>query len=175
MTQLSSLPHIYAKEKRISLHGAFPELATPYPGTSNQPYDTMYRALKRIAAQRPDAIREILRKSLPKHLSWTNKERTANRAKYGAGEAPEVYSAFVDSLARFIIGIAGGCVLIIPMVIMVLGPSLTKSLIVTSIAVVIFALAVSLIFEADNTSTVTVTAAYAAVLVVFVGSNSSGS
>ena len=57
------------------------------------------------------------------------------------------------------------------MVIMSLSPSLTKSLVTVSIAVVLFALLLSLVFETNNKDTLTATATYAAVLVVFVGSS----
>ena len=61
------------------------------------------------------------------------------------------------------------------MILMVLHPSLTKSLIVVSVAVVLFALVVGLVFETDNKDTITATATYAAVLVVFVGTSGGGS
>jgi hypothetical protein len=80
-----------------------------------------------------------------------------------------VYSPFLDRLARFIIGTVGGCSLIVQMLIMVSDASLEKSLITVSMAVVLFALVLSLIFETDNKDTVTATATYAAVLVAFVG------
>jgi hypothetical protein len=174
ITELNELPQIYALNKRISLHGAFPGLATPYQGTENYPYDTTYRTLQRRIVQSRDSVREYLRKSLPNRLSWTDSERRARRADYAAGKAPEVYSPFLDSLARFIIGMLGGCALIVPMLLMMLNPSLNKSLIVVSLALVLFALAMSLVFQTDNKDTITATATYAAVLVVFVGTSVGG-
>jgi len=171
ITELNPLPHNYAKDKRISLQGAFQELANPHQGVKNQPYDTMYRTLEKEAAQNRDGVREILRKALPNRLSWTDAERRLKRADYAEGKAPEFYSPFLDSLARFIVGILGGCSLIVPMIVMALNPSLTKSLVVVSVAVVLFALAVSLVFKPDNSNTITATATYAAVLVVFVGTS----
>ena len=62
----------------------------------------------------------------------------------------------------------GGLVLILPMLIMVLHPRKTKSLITSSIFTMAFALVQA--FWADaKTDLVLSTAAYAAVLVVFVG------
>jgi hypothetical protein len=52
---------------------------------------------------------------------------------------------------------------------MVSDASLEKSLITLSITVVLFALVLSFIFETNNKDTVTATATYAAVLIVFVG------
>jgi hypothetical protein len=86
---------------------------------------------------------------------------------------PEDYSKFVDVLARFVIGTAGGCALIVPMVVMVLDASLTKSLVTTSVALVLFALVLGLVFETSNKDTITATATYAAVLAVFVGTGGS--
>jgi hypothetical protein len=172
LTGLKQLPDIYALNKRISLHGAFQTLATPHPGTENHPYDTTYRTLKNDIVQNRDSVREFLSRSLPSRLSWTDAERRARRSDYSDGMPPEVYSPFLDSLARFIIGTLGGCALIVPMVVMVLHQSLTKSLITVSVAVVLFALVLSLVFETDNQDTITATATYAAVLVVFVGTSS---
>jgi hypothetical protein len=61
------------------------------------------------------------------------------------------------------------------MLIMIFNQSLTKSLITTSVAVILFALVVSLVFETDNKDTITATATYAAALVVFVGTSATAS
>lgn len=84
-------------------------------------------------------------------------------------EVPEIYSSILDRIARFIIGMAGGCSLIVPITIMAIDFSTTKSLFTISVAVVSFALAFGLVFESDNRETLTATATYAAVLVVFLG------
>jgi hypothetical protein len=174
ITELSNITPSYAVNKRVSLRNAFAKLEDPYPGTLNYPYDTTYRTLEKKKTQKEDGIREFLRKNLPNRLSWTDAERDARRADYSRGNPPEIYSAFLDSLARFIIGTLGGCALIVPMVVMALHSSLAKSLITVSVAVVIFALALSLVFETDNKDTITATATYAAVLVVFVGTSGAG-
>lgn len=175
ITELNNITPLYGSEKRMSLYKAFEKLAKPYPPTRNYPYDTTYRTLKKKKTQNKDSIREFLRKNLPSRLSWTENERRARKPDYSHGKPPEIYSPLLDSLARFIIGTLGGCALIIPMVVMVLHSSLAKSLITVSIAVVIFALVLSLIFETDNKDTITATATYAAVLVVFVGTSGAGS
>ncbi len=157
--------------RRVDLQKAFPGLACPYHEEQYYPYGTTYRSLHRSIAQSRDAIREFLRKALPSRLSWTEAERVARRADYAHGKPPEIYSPFLDTSARFLIGTLGGCCLILPMLIMVLRPSLVKSLVTVSVAVVLFALVLSLVFETDNRDTITATATYAAVLVVFVGSS----
>lgn len=78
---------------------------------------------------------------------------------------------FVDRLARFIIAIVGGLSLVVPMLVMQLNASTTKSLITTSVAVVILSGAVSIGFKTSNADTLSITAAYAAVLVVFIGTS----
>lgn len=84
-------------------------------------------------------------------------------------------SAFVDRLARFVIAFAGGVFLVVPMIIMTLRPSETKSLVTVSVAVVIFSLILAFGIRVSNVETVVSTATYAAVLVVFVGTSSGGS
>ena len=58
------------------------------------------------------------------------------------------------------------------MLIMRLDSSENKSLITTSVAVLLFSAVVSIVFKATNQETVAITATYAAVLVVFVGTSS---
>lgn len=60
------------------------------------------------------------------------------------------------------------------MVIMILNPSETKSVVTVSMAVVIFALVLSFGIKVSNVETLVSTATYAAVLVVFVGTSSGG-
>lgn len=80
-------------------------------------------------------------------------------------------SPFPDKLARFIDAAVGGMGLLIPMLIMSLHPSLSKSLITTCIAVLLFSGVICLVSKASNAETLAVTATYAAVLVVFVGTS----
>ena len=75
---------------------------------------------------------------------------------------------------RFIMAISGGVALLVPMIVMVLNPSQNKSLITTCVAVSVFAIIIALISKASPENVLGITAAYAAVLVVFVGTGSSG-
>ncbi|KAE9363943.1 hypothetical protein N431DRAFT_489767 [Stipitochalara longipes BDJ] len=172
ITQHQPLPAGLEVEQRIQLEQSFPDIANPFPvHDDNAPYDTKYLTLHVAHTQSADGVRELLRKVLPKQVSWTEKEKGEHRAEYSQGLPPQIYSTTLDRLARFIIGVAGGCSLIVPMVVMIFSPSLTKSVVTVSVAVVAFALAFSLVFETDNKDTVTATATYAAVLVVFVGTS----
>lgn len=158
-------------DKRISIENAFPSIST----RSGAPYDTTYLTLQRSIVFQTDAVREFLRKYLHRRLSWSPEERRTNRVGYNQGRSPKLYSPFLDRLARFIVAVGGGCALIVPMLIMTFNPSTTKSLVTTSTAVVLFALAMSMAFQTDNKDTLTATATYAAVLVVFVGTSGTGS
>ena len=77
---------------------------------------------------------------------------------------------------RIIMAMFGGVALIAPMLIMTLHPSRNTSLFTTSLVTFIFALVLAV--GATNSAgkdVLTATAAYAAVLVVFVGTNTTGS
>ncbi len=80
----------------------------------------------------------------------------------------------MDRLARFMVAFAGGLSLVIPMLIMRIRETLTKSLVTVSVSVVLFAAVISMVLHASNTDTVAATATYAAVLVVFVGTSGGG-
>ncbi|KAN0113254.1 hypothetical protein V8E51_006205 [Hyaloscypha variabilis] len=121
--------------------------------------------------QKPDAVREALRKYLLRSLSWTKEEKRLNRNDYYQGRPPQIYSPFVDRFARFIMAFVGGAALLIPMIIMVFDASLSKSLITTSVSVLLFAGFLSFGISASNQDTLAATATYAAVLVVFVGTS----
>jgi hypothetical protein len=71
---------------------------------------------------------------------------------------------------RFLIAASSGLALIAPMLIMTLHPTKLTSLLTTSLFVIVVALILARVMdEAQNKDIVAATAAYAAVLVVFVG------
>jgi hypothetical protein len=157
-------------DNRIMLETAFPTISTR-PGAA---YNTNYLTLRRDIVRKNDAVREYLRKHLHRRLAWSPDERNANRVGYNLGLPPLMYSEFLDRLARFIVAVGCGCSLIVPMLVMSFSPSQTKTLVTVSVAVVLFALVISLAFHTDNNDTLSATATYAAVLVVFVGINGGG-
>lgn len=171
LSQLESLPSVTAARQRVELETLFAKyMQQPSTVNTNQPYDNDYLSLRGGKfSQTSDAIREFLRKWLPPFLSWTAQEKANRRADYVQGRMPEIYSKALDRIARFIVGLAGGLSLIVPLLIMAFHSSLTKTLVTVCIAVVTFALAVSLKFQVDVA--ITATATYAAVLVVFVGTS----
>ena len=119
-----------------------------------------------------DLLRNWLKKILPRPLTWTDEERNRRWDAYiGTQSMAEEISPAVDRLSRFIVAMVGGLSLVVPMLIMRLHQNENKSLITTSVAVVLFSGIVSIVFRASNAETLGITAAYAAVLVVFVGTS----
>ncbi|KAF5870901.1 uncharacterized protein Bfra_009456 [Botrytis fragariae] len=147
LSGLQNIAGSQAQEKRHDLTYAFLDIA----GLPGDPFNSAYRRL-------PDQ-------------SLIPREQLLRTDEYLKGEPPEQVSLFVDKLARFIVAFAGGLSLVAPMLIMRIEENLTKSLVTTSIAVVLFAGMTSLILRANNTETVAATATYATLLMVFVGTN----
>ncbi|KAI9654765.1 MAG: hypothetical protein M1821_005759 [Bathelium mastoideum] len=72
--------------------------------------------------------------------------------------------------SRVLVAVFGGLSLVVPMLIMSINPTLTKSLVTTSAFVIAFGVGMATFMpQAESKDLVTSTAAYAAVLVVFVG------
>lgn len=87
-------------------------------------------------------------------------------------QMPPFVGKFTRFFKRFIVAVTGGLSLVVPMLIMRINENTTKSLVTTSVAVILFAVIVSIGFKALAAETLGITAAYAAVLVVFVGTSS---
>jgi VIT1/CCC1 family predicted Fe2+/Mn2+ transporter len=167
MSRLEVLNNVESREQQLSLTDNFQDIASK----TGAPYNTRYLTLPSTLPQRPDAVREALRKYLHKSLSWTKEEIRLRGNDYYQGRPPTIYSSFVDRLARFIMAFVGGAALLIPMAIMVFNSSLNKSLITTCVAVILFAGFLAFGISASNQDTLAATATYAAVLVVFVGTS----
>jgi VIT1/CCC1 family predicted Fe2+/Mn2+ transporter len=75
-------------------------------------------------------------------------------------------------IKRFCVAFVGGMALLIPMIIMVLHKDLLTTLLVVSVSVILFAVLIAIYSHQSPVDILTLTAAYAAVLVVFVGSSS---
>jgi hypothetical protein len=121
-----------------------------------------------------DGVREMLRTYLPKQISWSKGEKAMRKELYEEGiYKPEMLSSTADRLARFIVAMGGALFILVPMYIMALRQSLTKNLVTTTVAVVLFALVCSIPLRLANDQTFSATVGYAAVLMVFVGLTSS--
>jgi hypothetical protein len=146
---------------------------------SHDPYGSKYLVLEDIKPPFEDTLRTFLNK---KFLAFSPEEDSEKGKRHGSDQlsktqpqkiSPLVYD-IVFILLRFLITVITGASLIVPMVIMTLDKSQTKSLITTSVAVVLVAglLACLKAKNFDIITIITTTAAYAAVLVVFVGLSS---
>ncbi|KAK3321857.1 hypothetical protein B0H66DRAFT_601339 [Apodospora peruviana] len=102
-------------------------------------------------------------------VTYSHKEKAERSKEDQEGQLPKDVSTPVDRLARFLIALVGGCFLIVPMVIMALDPSQTKSLVTVALAVLLLILLLPFGIRVSNVETLGATATYAAVLVVFVG------
>jgi hypothetical protein len=80
-------------------------------------------------------------------------------------------SPAIEHLARFILALVSGAAVIVPMIIIVYNSSKLKSVITTTVAILLFALFISLSTRSSNQETLAATATYAAVLIVFVGTS----
>lgn len=93
--------------------------------------------------------------------------------EYLDGKPSEEVSSLVDRIARFTVALMGGFSLVVPMLVMRLPiVILSQGIITTSVSVILFAAALSVMLRASNTETIAATATYAVVLVVFVGTSS---
>jgi hypothetical protein len=79
--------------------------------------------------------------------------------------------AFWHTARRFGMAITSGMALIIPVIVMTLTEGLVASLVTTGVATILFAIFVTWYSDANEKDIVAATAAYAAVLVVFVGTS----
>ncbi|KAK0640590.1 hypothetical protein B0T16DRAFT_438610 [Cercophora newfieldiana] len=140
------------------------------PDDFQDPFHSHYAYFREATAQ-IDPLRLALMRSLPSRLAWSPRERRQRKKEYTQGLPPQQVSIFVDRLVRFMTAITGGVFLVVPMVIMTIDQSQNKSLITVSLAVVTFALVLSLAIRVSNIETLVATATYAAVLVVFVGTS----
>jgi uncharacterized membrane protein len=129
-----------------------------------QPKDEQFHRIARLIAS-----------CLPRRFAFSADEKFMRAREFEEGMPPNAPSAFVQYLSRFTISFVVGLFILAPMIIMVLRPSITKSLITVCTAIVSFSL--SMAFGASRASfgqTVVATATYAAVMVVFVGTSSAG-
>ena len=78
-------------------------------------------------------------------------------------------SKVVDSLSRFIVAFLGGAALLIPMLVMTFRTSQPDKLITVCVSVVIFGLLFALGTKGSNQEVLAASAAYSAVMVVYIG------
>lgn len=78
----------------------------------------------------------------------------------------------MDGVARVLVALVGGASLVVPLIMMTYLTSQTARLIIVSAFVFVFSILVGVATKGTNQEVLGATAAYAAVLVVFVGTSS---
>ncbi|KAH7351294.1 hypothetical protein BKA65DRAFT_550256 [Rhexocercosporidium sp. MPI-PUGE-AT-0058] len=152
-------------------------------GAKNNPFiittDASFgRVLLRQCLEKIDSDRgapNTWSEDLTNHLSWVRAHPSPNRSTartlfWRSRKFLNRTDAFKRFLSRFLMAFIGGALLVGPMHIMVLHPGTILSLIITSVSVLIFGILAAVVLE-KMFDILSVTAAYAAVLVVFVGAN----
>lgn len=125
----------------------------------------------------PDSIRVMLAKTLSIGPSAGNTYVGGNQyedrlpgARLGRGRPYAVMiSSAIDNLARLFVAILASLFLLAPMIILTYVSSQTYHLVITCLFVLAFAVTASVASNASNQELMAASAAYAAVLVVFVG------
>lgn len=158
--------------RKQRLKSCFKSITTSYLHT--RPFESHYYYLHDNTRQpSTDALRDILKRWLPPYLSYSSHERQFRSREFEDGKPPAEVSPLVDNVVRLIVAMVAVGALVAPMCIMTLNPSSVKSLITSSVFMILFACALSFGVKTTNVETLVATATYSAVLVVFVGTNSS--
>lgn len=169
--QFGRLDHLSTQDRKQRLKDRIPHLSTQLRHI--RPFESHYYALPDGEAK-VDFLRDKFRRWLPTTLSYSSKERRFRAREFQEGEPPKEISEFVDRVVRLFVALIGGAFLVVPMIIMTINQSVTKSLVIAPLSVLLFAVVISFGVRTTNAETLVATATYAAVLVVFVGSAQQG-
>lgn len=122
-------------------------------GSASQPQENV-QDLERASLRKPEDSRGL---TVMEHFRSERRERLARK---------------LGMRNRFIGALCGGLSVIAPMLIMAINPSQIKTLVTASVAVLLFSIGLAWRSSARIDALLATTAAYAAVMVVFVGVNS---
>ncbi|OIW24481.1 hypothetical protein CONLIGDRAFT_691813 [Coniochaeta ligniaria NRRL 30616] len=147
-------------------------LSAPDYNDPVDPFQSEYSII-RNGETKFDLVRRFFMRHLPVQFTYSAVEKEERTKEYKEGRPPIQVSTAVDRLVRLISSLTGGAFVVVPMFIMTVDPSHTKSLVTVSVAIVIFASVLSLGIRVPTLQTLLATTTYAAVLVVFVGSTTS--
>jgi len=124
-----------------------------------------------------DPFRRFLSNHLPEVLTAEDREQQEWHAQFGRMGLQPVPTRMVpaggpifDAIARFLVALIGGALLMAPIIAMSFVDSQNMRLVIASIFVVGFSIILSFVTSASNQEIIGGSAAYAAVIVVFVGS-----
>ncbi|KAF5005931.1 hypothetical protein FDECE_7689 [Fusarium decemcellulare] len=142
-----------ARNDRLDLELYFKEVGNFADGGAS------YRRFADPTMLRSDHLRNLLKRVLHRSVTWNKKEIERRDEEYLNREAPFEVSPFVDILARFLVALLGGALLVVPMLIMSLPEvNRTRSLCTVSVSVLLFSGFLSMFFKASNTETLIATA-----------------
>lgn len=119
-------------------------------------------------------LNNILKQVLPKQLTYTKREKAICKRHYSGGRPLLKTLLFVRLIASTITTLAGGALIIIPMVIMSFNPSRTKSIVTVSVSELLFGFLLAAFVTRSSSEIFLRSMTFAAVLVVFVGSSGIG-
>ena len=148
------------------------------------PYETYKTRLVRVdlapRSSSRDPIQHYLRKCLRKMWYSTRSTRNLEKDEENGIKSPvsNVRAMFdrsyqntarvAEAVTRFLIAIFAGSFLVVPLIVLSFQTSKESHLITVSVCIVVFSLLISLLSKASNYETMAASAAYAAVLAVFI-------
>jgi hypothetical protein len=171
---LKSVPWQEAEKHLNEISGTFSELESAYRNPYARDSGSLVDIGKRSSI---DPMRKALTRFLPRQLtvdSSIQAELLTQMRDLDFTEAempfqPISTSHFVSNTARFLLALLGGLFLLIPMIIMNFVGRQHMRLLVTSLFVILFSAFLSSLKKTSSLEVFGGTAAYAAVLVIFVG------
>ena len=86
-------------------------------------------------------------------LAWSARKKIEREGQYWAQQTTQEISPFADKLARFLVAMAGGLSPVVPMLVPMLVIRIyetTRSMVMTSVAVVLFSGATAFVFSGDK-------------------------
>lgn len=154
---------------------------------SQNPYEIYKTRLVRVDTAGRSRSGDLLRRSLRKYLRafwffvrFQGKHAHQKHSSYSSATELESNlkrsyqstSRLADVIARFLVALIAGAFLVTPLAILSHQSTSEAHLVTTSVFVVLFSLLVSLLTRATNEEMMVASAAYAAVLSVFLSNNS---
>jgi hypothetical protein len=149
----------------------------PALGPVLTPADGYYGQLHSLPSAPPDVsprLHSLLELCLARKLKLPAKVRRLLPKACFLDVSPESYAVFARVLVSLAISLSAGASTIIPMVLIVLSPSLARSLVVVGVAVSFFGIALAAMARMRGSQVFLMTAAYAVVLTLSVAMSSRG-
>ncbi|QLI66849.1 uncharacterized protein G6M90_00g041160 [Metarhizium brunneum] len=171
----------YVHEARLSIMKSLSEgnnaSKFKFPVTTihhhTRPFESHYYYLHDNAKHAAvDALCNKLRHWISPQLSYSSQERLYRSKEFGDAKPTDEISTLVDNLVRLLVALVAVLVVVIPMFIVLVHSLPKKSLIPSSVFMIMFACVLSFMVKTSNVETLVTAATYLAILVVFVRANS---